>query len=153
MKFMNDIMKTMIPTLIVTKEQIELENLNFADDSFRTPDHHLRQGMMTIPSQRKKHDQHTLLKNPSLIVNDSVKLACENLWQTLSQKVIFKYCITSDSMKFVLNWVHMNFQFLSQIVNQDSDFSNLDHQKLKTNLTTGQYQFLNQNIDLIHEIA
>ena len=56
-------------------------------------------------------------------------------------------------MKFVLNWVHMNFQFLSQIVNQDSDFSNLDHQKLKTNLTTGQYQFLNQNIDLIHEIA
>jgi len=41
-----------------------------------------------IAETKKKLDQHTLLKNPNLIVNDSVKLACDNLWQTLTQKVI-----------------------------------------------------------------
>ena len=41
-----------------------------------------------ISETGKKLDLHTLLKNPNLIVNDSVKLACDNLWQTLTQKVI-----------------------------------------------------------------
>jgi hypothetical protein len=41
-------------------------------------------------------DQHNLMKNPNLIVNDSVKLACDNLWTTLKQRVILKYVLTSE---------------------------------------------------------
>ena len=67
-KFLNDLIKTMIPTLIVTKEQIQLENTYYAGFE---------------PDDKKKLDQHNLLKNPNLIVNDSVKLACDNLWTTL----------------------------------------------------------------------
>ena len=79
-------MKTMIPTLIVTKEQIELENKT---TSMNESSLELYPGMcLGISETKKKLDQHTLLKNPNLIVNDSVKLACDNLWQTLTQKVI-----------------------------------------------------------------
>jgi hypothetical protein len=34
-------------------------------------------------AHKKKLDQHNLMKNPNLIVNDSVKLACDNLWTTI----------------------------------------------------------------------
>jgi hypothetical protein len=78
-KFLNDLIKTMIPTLIVTKEQIQLENSS-SYYGFEV---------------EKKLDQHNLLKNPNLIVNDSVKLACDNLWTTVQSKVILKYGLTS----------------------------------------------------------
>lgn len=78
-----------------------------------------------IAETKKKLDQHTLLKNPNLIVNDSVKLACDNLWQTLTQKVISKYSLGSVQMKLILNWIHMNIHFLSQIINGTSETSNI----------------------------
>ena len=61
-------------------------------------------------------DQHNLLKNPNLIVNDSVKLACDNLWTTLKERVILRYGLTSEQMKFIITWINTNLQQLPQIV-------------------------------------
>ena len=64
----------------------------------------------------KALDEQSLLKNPGLIVSDIVKLACENLWNTIRQKVLLRYSLSSSQMKFLLNWVNTNLQSLSQII-------------------------------------
>lgn len=146
-KFLNDLIKTMIPTLIVTKEQIQLENsttalgtgaagaggaqtFGFGMDlvggvgfnSFcHTGEPFLGQSVFAEDAGKEKRrtallDQHNLLKNPNLIVNDSVKLACDNLWTTLKERVILRYGLTSEQMKFIITWINTNLQQLSQIV-------------------------------------
>ena len=44
----------------------------------------------------KALDEQSLLKNPGLIVSDIVKLACENLWNTIRQKVLLRYSLASS---------------------------------------------------------
>ena len=71
-QFLSNIVKTIIPTLIITKEQIELEN-------------------QTLPH---KLDQ-SILKNVSSVISDSIQTATDKFWSTLKSKVVFQYCPTS----------------------------------------------------------
>jgi hypothetical protein len=57
-------------------------------------------------------DQKEILENPYLIITDTVRLACDQLWRTIKEKVIFKYNLTCAQMKFVLNWIHSNLSSL-----------------------------------------
>ena len=190
-KFLNDLIKTMIPTLIVTKEQIQLENstvglgagtagaggaqtFGFGMDliggagfnSFcHSGEPFIGQSMFADdPSKEKKRtallDQHSLLKNPNLIVNDSVKLACDNLWTTLKARVILRYGLTSEQMRFIITWINTNLRQMSQIVEQrpppqpSGEKEQASPQVTSKNqLTNGQLQFLNQNIELINQIV
>lgn len=171
-KFLNDLIKTIIPTLIVTKQQIELENRQIINqhqndfpaeifqDGFMNPFDQIeaQNQICSKPSNacKKVLDLQSLLKNPSQIVNDSVKLACENLWNTLKQKVILKYNLTSEQMNSIIIWINLNLQSLSSIVlSRDPNGATIDTDKLQVNedslknispdnkLTTGQYHFLN----------
>ena len=39
-------------------------------------------------------DSKELLENPNKIISDTVRLACDKLWITIKEKVIFKYNLT-----------------------------------------------------------
>jgi hypothetical protein len=106
-KFLNDLIKTMIPTLIVTKEQIQLENQQskesnvfgiqeMVDDSGFVQVCGGNQGFAARARQVQPLDEQSLLKNPGLIVSDIVKLACENLWNTIRKKVLLRYSLASS---------------------------------------------------------
>lgn len=106
-KFLNDLIKTMIPTLIVTKEQIQLENQQskennvfgiqeMVDDSGFVQVCGGHQGFAARARQVQPLDEQSLLKNPGLIVSDIVKLACENLWNTIRKKVLLRYSLASS---------------------------------------------------------
>lgn len=88
---------------------------------------------------------HLLLKSPSLIVNDSIQMACEKLWVTVKHKIIHQYSLTSEQVGNVCSWINLNLKFLGQLVQ-----SNQSHWSM---LTSGQQKFLNLNIELISELC
>jgi hypothetical protein len=98
---------------------------------------------------RKKLDMHQLMKNPSLIINDSVQMACDKLWLTIKHKIIFQYNLTSDQIGNICNWINLNLKFLGQLV-QTRNQNQSQHWTL---LTVGQQKFLNLNLELISELC
>lgn len=40
-------------------------------------------------------DSKDILENPNKIISDTVRLACDKLWITIKEKVIFKYNLIS----------------------------------------------------------
>lgn len=173
-KFLNDLMKTIIPTLIVTQEQIQLENQEtqqhgafamqgvgngglLGSDFMGQPYVDGTDGFGGRARSLKALDEQSLLKNPSLIVNDIVKLACENLWNTIRQKVLLRYGLASSQMKFILNWVNTNLQSLSQIIESaDEESQTAKDEPLvrpQKQLTQGHMAFLYQNLELIGDIC
>ena len=71
---------------------------------------------MSKEKGKKKYDMHTLLKNPSSIVSDSVKNACETLWTTIKMRVLYKYNIASEDTRKILEWITLNLKFLAEMV-------------------------------------
>lgn len=43
-------------------------------------------------------------------------MACEKLWMTIKQKIIYQYNLTSEQMGNICNWINLNLKLLGQLV-------------------------------------
>lgn len=144
--FLSNLVKSMIPTLLVIKEQVELENKQIEQNAKNT-ESSLWNAYLQENQAKRKLDFNHLLKNPSLIISDSVQMACDKLWTTITHKIIANYNLASDQITNICNWIHLNLKFLGQLAQSSNQSQHW------TPLTSAQQKFLNLNIELVKDLC